>query len=81
MHVALVAAHGSRRITANFVALLTEIQILLFGGYDADDIEPTIANHVGFTAFVRMQRFEAARVQPERRRRDAEARFVAMCTL
>lgn len=76
VHVALVAAHESRRISASFMALLTEIQILLFGGYDAEDIAPTIANHAEFAALVRAQRFEAARIQLEGRLREAEARFV-----
>ena len=76
VHAALVAAHGSKRMSAVHAALTTESQILLFDGYDADDISATMASHAEFADLLRSGRYAAARTQLEWRLRRAEGELV-----
>ncbi|HEX4764861.1 MAG TPA: GntR family transcriptional regulator [Lichenihabitans sp.] len=79
VHLALVAVHGSNRISAAYAALIAEQHILLFSGYNADDVAATIENHAVFGSLLRKGDDLAARVQLERRLKRAEDELVRAC--
>ena len=76
VHLALVAVHGSKRITAAYKALMAESQILLFRAYDAKDVAAAIANHAEFGRLLRAGDIAGARAQLERRLRLSESELV-----
>ncbi len=81
VHLALVAVHGSKRISAAYAALIAEQHILLFSGYDTDEIATTIERHAVFGRLLRDGDDLGARAQLEQRLRQAEEDLVRACAL
>lgn len=79
VHQALVAVHGSKRISATYAALIREQHILLVGGYNAEDVAATFRSHAGFADLVRASNYQAARLQLEDRLREAEDQLIRAC--
>ena len=79
VHLALVALHGSKRISAAYAALIAEQHILLFSGYDTDDIARTIESHAAFGRLLRDGDDLAARAQLDQRLGQAEEDLVRAC--
>lgn len=79
VHRALVAALGSRRMSAAYAALMREQQILLFSAYRPADIAAAVAAHAAFGRMVRAGEFQAARAQLDDRLRHSEAKMIARC--
>lgn len=76
VHLALVATHRSKRITAAYKALMAESQILLVRAYAAEDVAETINNHAAFGAMLTAGDFAGARAQLETRLLNAEEELV-----
>ncbi|HEX3982306.1 MAG TPA: GntR family transcriptional regulator [Acidisoma sp.] len=77
VHLALVAVHKSKRMTAAHKALMAESQILLVRAYPPDDVTATIASHAEFGRMLRAGYVRDARAQLERRLREAEQLLLA----
>jgi DNA-binding GntR family transcriptional regulator len=76
VHLALVAIHRSKRVTAAYKVLMAESQILLVRAYDAEDVAETITNHAAFGEMLRAGNFAAARAQLETRLLNSEEQLV-----
>jgi DNA-binding GntR family transcriptional regulator len=76
VHAALVAAHGSRRISGMHEMLLAEQNILLFKTYGADDVRLAIQRHGEFRRLIAAADYSGARGQLERRLRASEDQMV-----
>lgn len=76
VHLALVAIHRCKRITAAYKALMAESQILLVRAYDPEDIAETISNHAAFGALLEAGDFAGARAQLETRLLNSEEELV-----
>lgn len=79
IHLALVAAHGSKRLLSSFASLMTELHILLFEAYSPDDLMVTAANHRAFGELIRQGEFGQARAQLDARLRGSEEEMVKLC--
>jgi DNA-binding GntR family transcriptional regulator len=77
VHVALVALHSSKRLTATYKALMAEIQILLVRAYPPEDVTATVANHAEFGRMLRARDIKAARAQLERRLLQSEQQLIS----
>jgi DNA-binding GntR family transcriptional regulator len=77
VHVALVAVHGSKRLSAAHAGLLRELHILLFNAYSDDELAQTAEKHREFGLFLRRGDLKGARAQLEERLLRAEAVSIA----
>lgn len=78
VHIALVAAHGSKRLSAMFVSLLRELHILYFNAYEKERTTVTTKAHEVFAQLVRAGDYRAAREQLEQRLLRSEAEMVTV---